>query len=266
MTQRMDILDAPEPLSKWLMGSLVLHGALMAALLGYNVLDRHHLIQLGDPHGGGLGSVQVNTVHSIPLPSTPGPTNPVASDTKSMVPTPPPTKAKPKPVTPAQDPNAIALKSRLAEKKKEKAPAYSEPNRFTATRKDTPNQAYTSVPQQVSNPMYQMQGGGGVGVGNNSPFGTMYGEYANRLRDQVARNWRTSDIPQQGPSAPQAAITFVLHRDGSVTNVRITGRSGNSAMDYSAQRAILDAAPFPPLPAGFPKNDPEVEFLFQLKR
>ena len=61
-------------------------------------------------------------------------------------------------------------------------------------------------------------------------------------------------------------MTFTLHRDGSVSNVRITQRSGNAALDYSAQRAIMDAAPFPPLPAGFPKNDPEIEFLFELKR
>ena len=263
MTRHLDILDQPEPLKKWMLGSLVLHAALAATLLGYNVIG-HHAIQLGDPHGGGFGSVQVNTVHTIPLPSTSGPTNPVASDTKSQVPTPPPTKEKPKPAAPAKDLDAIAIRSRLADRKP--SPAYSEQNKFAAARKDVSNQAYASVPQAVSNPMYQMPGGGGVGVGNNSPFGTMYGEYANRLRDQVARNWRTSDIPAQGANAPHAAITFTLHRDGSVGNVKITGRSGNSALDYSAQRAILDAAPFPPLPAGFPKNDPEIEFLFELKR
>jgi protein TonB len=263
MTRHADILDPPEPLRKWLMGSLVLHAALTATLLGFNVAG-HNAIQLGDPLGGGFGSVQVNTVHTIALPSTSGPPNPVASNSKSLVPTPPPTKAPPKPAAPAKDLDAIAIKSRLAEKKP--SPSYSEQNKFAAARRDVPNQAYTSVPQAVSNPMYQMPGGGGVGVGNNSPFGTMYGEYANRLRDQVARSWKTTDVPPEIRTAPLATITFTLHRDGSVSNVRITGRSGNTALDYSAQRAILDAAPFPPLPAGFPKNDPEIEFLFELKR
>ena len=105
-----------------------------------------------------------------------------------------------------------------------------------------------------------------MGVGSNSPFGTQFGEYANRLRDQVARNWKTTDIPPQIRTAPVAAVTFTLHRDGTVTNARITQRSGNAALDYSAQRAILDAQPFPPLPPGFPKSDPEIEFLFELKR
>ena len=144
--------------------------------------------------------------------------------------------------------------------------AYAEQNKFRAAQKDLPNQAYSSVPQAVSNPMFQIQGGGGVGVGSNSPFGTQFGEYANRLRDQVARNWKTADIAPLIRTAPIAAVTFTLHRDGTVTGVRITQRSGNAALDYSAQRAILDAQPFPPLPPGFPKNDPEIEFLFELKR
>jgi periplasmic protein TonB len=259
----LDILDQPEPLRKWLAGSLILHALLMASLLGFNVIG-HQTMQLGNPNGGGIGSVQINPVASIPLPSRAGPTNPVASATESKVPTPPPVKAKPAPKVKAPDPNAIAINSRLANKKP--TPAYSEPNKFAAARKDLPNQNYSSVPQAVSNPMYQMPGGGGVGVGNNSPFGTLYGEYANRLRDQVARNWKTGDVPPQIRTAPIASVTFTLHRDGTVSNVRITQKSGNAALDYSAQRAIMDAAPFPPLPPGFPKNDPEIEFLFELRR
>jgi protein TonB len=245
------------------MGSLILHAALVASLLGFNVIG-HRSMQLGDPHGGGFGSVQINPVATIPLPSRSGPTNPVASPTESKVPEPPPVKAKPTPQVKAPDPNAIAIASRLADKKP--TPARSEPNKFAAARKDLPDQNYTSVPQAVSNPMYQMQGGGGVGVGSNSPFGTLYGEYANRLRDQVARNWKTGDIPPQIRTAPIASVTFSLHRDGTVSSVRITQKSGNAALDYSAQRAIMDAAPFPPLPPGFPKNEPEIEILFELKR
>ena len=35
--------------------------------------------------------------------------------------------------------------------------------------------------------MIGMTGGGGVGIGNNSPFGTQFGWYADLLRDQVAQ-------------------------------------------------------------------------------
>src|SRR5439155_22947763 len=90
-------------------------------------------------------------------------------------------------------------------------------NKSRAAQKDLTNQAYSSVPQALSNPMFQIQGGGGVGVGSNSPFGTQFGEYANRLRDQVARNWKTADIAPLIRTAPIAAVTFTLHRDGTVS-------------------------------------------------
>jgi outer membrane biosynthesis protein TonB len=43
-------------------------------------------------------------------------------------------------------------------------------------------------------------------------------------------------------------------------------QSGISALDYSVQRAILEASPFPPIPAGFDKDSARVEFTFELKR
>jgi TonB family protein len=41
--------------------------------------------------------------------------------------------------------------------------------------------------------------------------------------------------------------------------------SGNSATDFSIQRAVLDAQPFPPLPPGFSKNEATVTLQFALK-
>ena len=87
---------------------------------------------------------------------------------------------------------------------------------------------------------------------------------ADLLRNRVAQFWKTTDI--RATSAPLVGVTFVLHRDGSATAIRITQKSGISALDISAQRAIMDAAPFPPLPPQFPKNEAEIEFLFRLKQ
>jgi protein TonB len=80
----------------------------------------------------------------------------------------------------------------------------------------------------------------------------------------VAQFWNTTDI--RANHAPVVGVTFMLHRDGSVTGIRISQRSGISALDLSAQRAVMDAAPFPQLPPQFPKNQAEIEFLFQLKQ
>jgi protein TonB len=61
-------------------------------------------------------------------------------------------------------------------------------------------------------------------------------------------------------------ITFDIQRDGSVRNAKVAQRSGNSTLDYSALRAVMDAAPFPPLPSDFDRNEANVELQFQLQR
>ncbi|MGA9626143.1 MAG: TonB family protein [Bryobacteraceae bacterium] len=265
MAPHIDILDQPEPLGKPLAGSVALHLSVGAAVLLSAWIGRHVPVQWGDINGGGMGSVAVNVVPRIPLPGRSGPINPVANDTESVVPTPPP-KAKAQRKVEAPEPNAIAIKSRNATKKVSRAA--SAPNRFREQQQDLPNQVYSSAGQAVVSPMYGMTGGGGVGIGTSSPFGTQFGWYVNLLRDQVARNWRTSDLDPRLRSAPPVWVTFTIRRDGSVApgSVRITQRSGNQALDFSAQRAILDAAPFQPLPPQFPRNEVEIEFRFELRR
>jgi protein TonB len=265
MAPHIDILDQPEPLGKPLAGSVALHISVGAALLISAWIGHGSRVQWGDVNGGGMGSVAVNVVPRIPLPGRSGPINPVANDTESVVPTPPP-KAKAQRKVEAPEPNAIAIKSRNAIKKASRAA--SAPNKFREQQQDLPNQVYSSAGQAVVSPMYGMTGGGGVGIGTSSPFGTQFGWYVNLLRDQVARNWRTSDLDPRLRTAPQVWVTFTIRRDGSVApgSVRITQRSGNQSLDYSAQRAIMDAAPFQALPPQFQRNEVEIEFRFELRR
>jgi protein TonB len=265
MAPHVDILDQPEPLGKSLAGSVALHLSVGAALLLSAWAGHGSRVSWGDVNGGGMGSVAVNVVPRVPLPGRSGPINPVANDTESVVPT-PPAKAKPQPKVEAPEPNAISIKSRNATKKASRAA--SAPNKFREQQQDLPNQVYSSAGQAVVSPMYGMTGGGGIGIGTSSPFGTQFGWYVNLLRDQVARNWRTSDLDPRLRTAPQVWVTFTIRRDGSVApgSVRITQRSGNQSLDYSAQRAILDAAPFQALPPQFPRNEVEIEFRFELRR
>jgi len=265
MAPHTDILDQPEPFGKALAGSVALHISVAAAVLISVWVGRRSPVEWGDVNGGGMGSVAVNVVPRIPLPGRTGPINPVANDTESVVPT-PPSKAKAKPKVEAPEPNAIAIKSRNAERKPSRAA--SAPNKFRDQQQDLPNQLYSAAGQAVVSPMYGMTGGGGVGIGNSSPFGAQFGWYVNLLRDQVARNWRTSDLDPRLRTAPQVWVTFTIRRDGSVApgSVRISQRSGIPALDFSAQRAILDAAPFQPLPPQFQRNEAEIEFRFELRR
>ena len=81
------------------------------------------------------------------------------------------------------------------------------------------------------------------------------------------RPWVTAQYEQaRVQTAPEVIATFELLRDGRVRNLKIVQTSGVSALDYSVQRAILEASPFPPIPAGFDRDSARVEFWFELKR
>ena len=263
MSPHVDILDQPEHLAPSLFGSLAFHGLLVAAIAGIGWVENRNTINMGDPNGGRLGAVTVNPVSSIALPSRAGPKNPVATDTESTVPV-PVLKAKPTPKVEAPDATAIAIPSRTA--KSRPSPAAAPPDKWRATQKDLANQLYSTSGTRVTTPDYALTGGGGVGVGSNSPFGNQFGAYADLLRTRVARYWQTNVIDPRLRTAPQVSVTFTLHRDGSVSGIRITQKSGIIALDISAQRAIMDAVPFPQLPPQFPKNEAEIEFVFELKR
>jgi len=58
-------------------------------------------------------------------------------------------------------------------------------------------------------------------------------------------------------------VTFTIQPDGSVTAVRITQSSGVSLLDLAAQRAILNAAPFGPLPRENGQHPRTIEALFR---
>ena len=263
MTPHVDILEDRERLSRYFVGSILFHVSIAALLVfgGLNFAAKTPL--MGDPHGGGFGSVAINPV-SIPLPAKSGPTNPVANDTQSQVPTPPPSKQQ-RVRNMQQDTDAVPLLSKK-ELRRAQAKAAAEANKWRLQQKDLPNQIYTPGGQQVSTPDYGKSGGGDINVGNNSPFGSQFGWYAAALRDRIARNWRTSDIAARG--LPQTVVSFIIRRDGSVpeNSVKITQSSGNSALDLSAQRAVLDSAPFGALPPGFPRSEAAVELQFVLRR
>jgi TonB family protein len=67
-------------------------------------------------------------------------------------------------------------------------------------------------------------------------------------------------------TAPAVVVTFTIQRDGTVTNVHVSQKSGVEPLDISAQRAVMDSSPFQPLPVGFPHSQADVELRFEFKR
>ena len=85
--------------------------------------------------------------------------------------------------------------------------------------------------------------------------------YLQNLVSQVYRRWR----PAPSSAALEAEVFFFVHRDGSVTDLRFTKRSGSFGFDLEAQGAVEAAAragAFGQLPAGYGPGVLPVSFYF----
>lgn len=258
MRQYVDILDEPESLRKPFAQSLVFHAAVAVALIVSSVSFNRNRPSWGSESVRAGDAVAVTPVN-IPLPSRTGPKNPVVSDTESVAPLPP--KQETKKQAKAPEPDAIPMKSRLAEKQ----PKPVSPLNYRPPEPPRPNQVFGNQAPAAVTPMIQKPGAGAIGVGQNNILGGKFGAYADRVVQLVSEKWQTSGLAGL-QSAPLVVVTFDILRDGSIKNAKLVQRSGNSTLDYSALRAVLEAAPFPPLPPGFERNEANVELQFQLQR
>jgi TonB family protein len=253
-----------DPMRGSFIAALTLHLGIIGTIAVSAWLHGHSQ-PFGSPDAGG-GAIAIETVSTIPIPKHHGETNPLASDTESDVPQ-TPTKPVDRVKEEIAKPNAIPLKAK--KEKLKKAEAESQHQRFRPYDELATNQLTSNTPQQVSNKMYTAQtGAGSISPGAHTTLGVRLSWYAGQIQDIVARHWRTSDIDQRLQTAPPVIATFELMRDGSIRNVQILQGSNISALDISVKRAILDSAPFPPIPPnqGFDKDYAKVEFTFELKQ
>ena len=103
------------------------------------------------------------------------------------------------------------------------------------------------------------QGGRGADVANVRVDGIdfPYPGYLQNVVRQIAVNFRPSR------SGLTAVVAFLIRRDGSVTGIRLTSRSGVYSFDTEAMGAVEAAArSFGPLPAGFADDALPVIFSF----
>ena len=251
------ILDEREPVSGAFLAALGLHVAVIGGLTLFAWVTKPET--MGAPNAGGA-AVGVEAVKTLPFAHS-GPTNPVANDSKSDLPQ---TPAKQEAVKERPIPeDAVRLKGRTPKK----APQVTAPSRLRPFEELAPNQLTSSQPQMVSNQAFSaMPGAGRVGTGANTTLGNRFPEYAARIQQIIAGKWRTSDVDANVRTGPPVVATFEILRDGSVRTVTLLDKSGISSLDFSVQRAILDANPLPPLPKGFDKDSAKVELWFELKR
>ncbi len=174
------------------------------------------------------GPRAIGEVTQAPAPANPAPTPPKMRETPSTAPS-APSKVPPAPTTRATPVEAPARKA---------APA-------------------TKAPKAGGGPV----GGRGTDVATVQTAGIdfPFPGYLNNIVRQIALNFRVSN-----PNSPlSATVSFLIHRDGSVTDVKFVHGSGNYSFDLEAKGAVERASTaFGSLPDGFRDDVLPVVFSF----
>lgn len=259
MPARIDILEQRDPLAVPFLGSLLVHGSIVAAVVFGFVWMNRHSEKFGDLHPAGGPAYSVSPVHNIPIPQKQAPVNPVANDTQSLVPSAPaPQEVEKKQPAPARDEVLIPDKLR----KQAEKPLTKQQYQQSAPQ----NQVYSRSRQALSSPMYSAQSGAGqVGVGPNTPLGNnRLGWYAELIRQKIAQAWNTNGLDGRSQNSP-AIVSFYIMRDGTIRTPSIQQSSGNPTIDNTALRAVFQASPMPALPPQITESYISAQFTFNLR-
>jgi len=248
--QDAELGGAPEPLARPALGSLVLHGALAAGLLAYGLLGgAFHQSDWGNPGDG--GAIQVTMVtHALPLPSDQPPNeNVLATETPSQAPAPPAPKAKQ-----AVEDNAIPIASKQAKPQKQQKQTAT----AAKTQQHQPQTAHDNLArygEQASSSMARSMPSRGFSSGQTSVsdgnFGSRYGWYVDGINRKMAASSYRQEVDPHTPRGARAFIEFMIHRDGSVSQVKLDQSSGSSTLDRACLRAAQRVDTFGPLPSGY---------------
>jgi TonB family protein len=127
-----------------------------------------------------------------------------------------------------------------------------------------------------SRPAPAASGGVPGGTGTSSAFaGVLIGPPGPGVPDgtDAGGDWYIAGVTQKiwmiwnqqikaGFSRP-IGVTFTIQPNGTVTDVRVSQPSGAALLDMAAQRAVLNAAPFGPLPREYGGNPRTIQALFR---
>jgi protein TonB len=190
------------------------------------------------------GERAIGEVSAAKAATTPPVTQPTA--TQSTVKEMPLPKAKPAQKTPAR---ATPTEGKVSPSPKVSAPTEA---------KVTP-QPKTAAPKAGGGPT----GGKGTDVASVRSDGIEFPfpGYLNNIVRQIAINFK----PRNPAARLKAEVRFLIHRDGSVSDISFIRRSGNFSFDLEAQGAVEAASStgrFGPLPTGFPDDVLPVVFSF----
>lgn len=283
-TKRSEAENKQEQLGRPFIGSLALHGGLVASLFLFGLVHHNMGESWGTENPG--GAIQANLVSnapSIPLPQDQKAVdkdNVLATETPSQAPAPPAPKAAPQ----AQDDKAVPIPIKNTPPKKDQknaqpsktpappTPAKTQPSQANSTGRSnsvTPTKTQgiygSSAPNMARSTPGSTGSGNPVSV-NGGDFGTRFGYYVSIIQRKVRENWYTSGIDPRTPQGTQAIVSFSIRKDGTVSSIQFMTKSNSPTLNDSAVRAVQRVDSFGPLPAGYNQSSVSVAYTFTFEK
>jgi protein TonB len=201
----------------------------------------------GSPGAG--GSMQVSITSALPLPADELNQNVLATETPSEAPAAPSPKEQHK-----VDETAIPIAGKHVPPKQQNVAK-------TQQHQPTPTANHQYGEPSGSVMPHQMQPGtiGQTTVGDNS-FSSLYPYYVDQINRTMQQNWNKGQVNPQTPKGARVYLVFAIHRDGSVSGLRLDQSSGSPTLDKSCMIAVQRASNFGVLPAGYNQSELNVGY------
>jgi protein TonB len=242
----------PEPIVGPAAGSITLHFALAGALVlyGWSLGLFHHNVW-GNPGVG--GSMQVNLVsNALPLPAEQVNKNVLATETPSKAPAPPAPKEQQK-----VDPMAVPMLGKQVKPQEQETPKTQahQPQPQAQNQAQYGEQSGSIMPRTIS----QAGSSGPAAVGDNG-FASMFPWYVDQINKKMGTTWNRFEVDPRTPKGIRVYLTFTIHKDGSVSNVRLDRSSGSPTLDVSCERGVQRVDTFGNLPPSYNQGTLQVSY------
>lgn len=254
-----DRMQAPAGLERMVSVSLAAHAALLAVFL---------LVPSAWWSRSAAGPATVMTITlggGVPGPASGGETPLAARPVQQIAQTPP---VRPEPVRPpaAKTPDMTLPREKAKPSRARPAPDVEQAPEQARGRTPTKGKDVTEG-QGVAETGARGQGfglstGGGSGSGSYLDVANFCcPDYLMTMVERIRANWNP-----EAEVAGETYIKFTIEREGRLTAVALEKSSGYTALDLTAQRAVVMTRQLPPLPAAYPNQTLGVHLDFKYQR
>ncbi|RPJ86841.1 MAG: TonB family protein [Acidobacteria bacterium] len=228
---------------------------LLLLILGAQLLPAADVLEFGTGPGGGQGGEFMTVGLTEALGGGAGMYKPAIEQRPTAVPPPAP---RPEPeeavktAPPVPDPNVFLENEKNRRRAAERARRSEQTTKEQA--EPLPGQIPTTPEPGAGGIGGRSAGsgggiGGGVGVliGTGTGPGVIDSWYVRQVEQRIGANWLKTTLGELGRPV-QSIVSFEVGTDGRIEGITLDKRSGITAVDLAAERAVRASNPLPPLP------------------